>query len=72
VTEGWRKFHDEEFHNIHSSPVIISVIISTKMKYVGYVTRMTEMRNVFTILAGEIEGRDYLEDLCIDGKIIDR
>jgi hypothetical protein len=32
VTGGWRKFHNEEFHNLYSSPSIIRMIKSRRMK----------------------------------------
>jgi hypothetical protein len=35
VTGGWRKLHNEELHNLYSSAVIIRMIQSVRMRYVG-------------------------------------
>jgi hypothetical protein len=35
VTGGWRKLHNEELHNLYSSPSIIRIIISRKMRWAG-------------------------------------
>jgi hypothetical protein len=32
VTGGWRKLHNEELHNLYSSPSVIRVIKSRKMR----------------------------------------
>jgi hypothetical protein len=32
VTGGWRKLHNEEFHNLYSSPIIIRIIKSRRMR----------------------------------------
>jgi hypothetical protein len=40
VTGDWRKLHNEEVHNLHSSPNIIRMIKSRRMRCAGYVTRM--------------------------------
>jgi hypothetical protein len=45
---GCRKFHDEEFHKLHSSPNKIRMIKSRTMRWVGYVTRMGERREIHT------------------------
>jgi hypothetical protein len=37
VTEGWRKLHNEELHNLYSSPSIIGIIKSRRMRWVGHV-----------------------------------
>jgi hypothetical protein len=37
VTGGWRKVHNEELHNLYSSPSIIRIIKSRRMKWAGYV-----------------------------------
>jgi hypothetical protein len=35
VTGGWRKLHNEEFHNLYSSPIIIGMMKSRRMRYAG-------------------------------------
>jgi hypothetical protein len=50
VTGGWRKLHDEELHNLYSSPNIIMVIRSRWLKWVRHVVGMGETRNTHNIL----------------------
>jgi hypothetical protein len=40
MTGDWRKLHNEEHHDLHSSPNIIRMIKSRRTKWVGYVARM--------------------------------
>jgi hypothetical protein len=40
VTGEWRKLHNEELHNVYSSPNIIRTIKSRRMKWAGHVARM--------------------------------
>jgi hypothetical protein len=40
VTGGWRKLHNEELHKLCSSPSIIRVIKSRRMRWVGHAARM--------------------------------
>jgi hypothetical protein len=40
VMGNWRKLHNEEFHNLYSSPNIIRMITSKKMRWAGHVARM--------------------------------
>jgi phosphatidylinositol kinase/protein kinase (PI-3 family) len=40
VTGGWRKLHNEELHNLYSSPSIIRMIKSRRLKCAGNVARM--------------------------------
>jgi hypothetical protein len=47
VTGGWRKLHNEELHNLCSSPSRIRIIKSRRMRWAGYVARMGEKRNVY-------------------------
>jgi hypothetical protein len=37
VTGGWRKLHNEELHNLFSSPSIIRMIKSRRMRWAGQV-----------------------------------
>jgi hypothetical protein len=57
VTGGWRKLDNEELHNLYSSPSIIRIIKSRRMRWAGHVTRMGENRNVYSLLAGKPEGK---------------
>jgi hypothetical protein len=40
VTGGWRKLHNEELHNLYSSPSIIRIIKSRRMRWAGHVARI--------------------------------
>jgi hypothetical protein len=44
VTGGWRKLHNEELHNLYSSPSINRMIKSRSMRWTGQVARMREKR----------------------------
>jgi hypothetical protein len=57
VTGGWRKVHNEELHNLYSSPSIIRIIKSRGMRWAGHVARMGEKRNVYRLLVGKPEGK---------------
>jgi transcription termination factor 2 len=47
--------HNEELHNLYSSPNIIRMIKSRRMRWAGHVARMGETRNVYRILVGKAE-----------------
>jgi hypothetical protein len=47
-TGGWRKLHNEELHNLYSSPSIIGIIKSRRMRWAGHVARMVT-RNAYRI-----------------------
>jgi hypothetical protein len=40
VTGGWRKLHNEELHNLYSSPSMIRMIKSRRMRWAGHVAQM--------------------------------
>jgi hypothetical protein len=48
MTRGWRKLHNEELHNLYSSPHIIRIIKSRRMRWAGHVARMGEKRDVYS------------------------
>jgi hypothetical protein len=60
VTGGWRKLHNEELHNLYSSPSIIRIIKSRRLRWAGHVARMGEKRNVYRLLVGKPGGKKPL------------
>jgi hypothetical protein len=57
VTGGWRKLHNEELYNLYSSPSIIRMIKSRRMRWAGHIVRMEERLNAYRIWVGKPEGR---------------
>jgi hypothetical protein len=57
VTGEWRKLHNEELHNLYSSPDMIKQVKSRRMRWAGHVARMGEERNVYKVLVVEPEGK---------------
>jgi hypothetical protein len=57
VMGGWRKLHNEELYNFCSSPNIIRMMKSRRMRWVGHVARMKEKRNEYRILIVKPEGK---------------
>jgi hypothetical protein len=53
---GWRKLHNEELHNLYSSPSTIRMIKSRRMRWAGHVARMGEKKNAYRILVGKPKG----------------
>jgi hypothetical protein len=47
VTGDWRKLHNEELHNLYSSPNIIRRIKTRRMRWAGHVVRKGENRNAY-------------------------
>jgi hypothetical protein len=57
VTGCWRKLHTEEFHILYFSSNFIRVIKPRRMKWMGHIAHMEEMRNAYEILVRKPEGR---------------
>jgi hypothetical protein len=53
VTGDWRKLQTEELQRLYSSPSIIRMIKSRRMRWAGHVARMGEKRNAYRILVGK-------------------
>jgi len=53
ITRGWRQLHNEELTDLHSSPNIIRVIKSRKMKLARYVARMEAGERCIQDFGGE-------------------
>jgi hypothetical protein len=43
---SWRKLHNDELHSLYSSPNIVRVIKSGRMRWAGHVARIVERRGV--------------------------
>jgi len=56
VTGEWRKLHNEELSDLYSSPNIVRVIKTRRMRWAGHVARMGERRGVYRVLVGKPEG----------------
>jgi hypothetical protein len=54
---SWRKLHNDELHDLNSSPNIVRVIKSRKMRWAGHVARMGEGRGVYRVLVGRPEDK---------------
>jgi hypothetical protein len=57
ATGEWRRLHNEELYDLYSSPNIIRVIKSRRMRWVWHVARMGEKKGVYRLLVGRPEGR---------------
>jgi hypothetical protein len=42
LTGGWRKLHNEEFHSLYTSPNIIRMIMSRRLRWAGHVALLGE------------------------------
>jgi hypothetical protein len=49
--------YKQELHGLYSSPSIVRVIKARRMRWVGNVVRMGEVRGAYNILVGRPEGR---------------
>jgi hypothetical protein len=54
---SWRKLHNDELHSLYSSPNIVMVIKSRRMRWVGHVARIGEGGGVYRVLVGRHEGK---------------
>jgi hypothetical protein len=52
---GWRKLHNEELRDLYSSPSIIRMVKSRRMRWAGHVARMGEEKNAYRLLVGKSE-----------------
>ena len=57
VTGEWRRLHNEELNDLYSSPNIVRVIKSRRMRWAGHVARMGEERGAYRVLVGKLEGK---------------
>jgi len=70
VTGEWKRLHNEEINDLYSSPNMVRVIKSRRMRWAGHVARMGQERGVYRVLVGKPEGRNHWGDLGVDGRIL--
>ena len=66
----WRRLHNEELNDLYSSPNIVRVIKSRRMRWVGHVARMSEERGRTGSWWRKRRESDCWGDLSVDGWII--
>jgi len=58
ITGKWRKVHNEELNDLYSSPNIVCVIKSRRMRWTGPVASMKERNGAYWVLGGKILGKE--------------
>jgi hypothetical protein len=67
---SWRKLHNDELHDLYSSPNIVRVIKSRSMRWAGHVARMGRGKVFIGFWFGGPKVRDHWEDLGAGGRRI--
>jgi len=70
VTAEWRKLRNEELNDLHSSPSIVRLIKSRRMRWAGHVARMGEREGLYRVMVVEPEGKNLLKDIGVNGRIV--
>ena len=60
VTGEWRSLHNEDVNDLYSSPNIVRVIKSRRMRWAGHVARMGDEKSVYRILVEKPGGKRSL------------
>jgi hypothetical protein len=60
VTQEWRKLHNEKLNDLYSSPNIVRVMKSRRMRWAGHAARMGERRGAYRVLVKTPEGKRSL------------
>jgi hypothetical protein len=66
---SWRKLHNDEIHNLYSSPNIVRMIKSWRMRWAGHVARMGRGEVFARFWFGGPKVKDHWEDLGVGGRI---
>jgi hypothetical protein len=70
VTRGRRALRDVELCDLYSSSNIFCVMEARRMKWAGNVTLIRRSINARRLIVGKLKAENYLEDLCVDGRIL--
>jgi hypothetical protein len=66
---SWSKLHNDELHNLYSSPNVVRVIKSRRMRWAGHVARMVRGEIFRGFLLGGPKVRDHWKDLGVSRRI---
>ena len=56
VTGEWRRLHNEELNDLYTSPNIVRMIKSRRMRWAEHVARVGKERGLYRVLVGKPEG----------------
>jgi hypothetical protein len=64
VTWEWRKLHNGVLNYLSSSQNIVRVMKSRRIRWMGHVARMRDVRGVYRVLVGKpnLRKRNHLEE----------
>jgi hypothetical protein len=68
VTGEWRRLHNKELYALYSTPNIIRVMKSRRLRWAGHVARMGDRRGAYRVLGGNLRARDHLEEPSLMGE----
>jgi len=57
VTGEWRSLYNEDLNDLYSSPNIVRVIKSRRIRWAGHVARMGEESGMYRVLVGKAKGK---------------
>jgi hypothetical protein len=70
VTGVWRKLHNEDLNNLYSSPSIIRMIKSRRMRWAGHIARMGRRGMIIGYWWESQKERGHWKDQDIGGRTI--
>jgi hypothetical protein len=70
VTGDWRRLHNEELHNLYAAPDVIKVVKSRRVRWAGACSTHGKDEKFVHNSGLTPKGRDHLEDVGVDGRII--